>query len=168
MWKSLTSKINHRRGAPTAPINDEPQIEASSSRQQSISAVPQHKPAEVTRTGSYLGPSLMIKGEISAQEDLRIDSQVDAVVRIEAGSLTIGDRGRVCSSVAAREVQVLGTLTGHVLASRRVELKASSNFSGTIQSPCLVVDEGAILHGTFEIRAEHQAAGNRETTVDSK
>src|SRR5215510_8249060 len=55
---------------------------------------------------SRLGPSLLVKGEISGDEDLLIDGSVEGVVRLGARKLLIGPGANVKANITAGEVLV--------------------------------------------------------------
>src|SRR5258708_32654900 len=59
---------------------------------------------------SWLGPSLLVKGEISGAEDLLIDGSVEGVVRLSEGQLNIGPAARLSDSITARAVLVRGNM----------------------------------------------------------
>ena len=70
---------------------------------------------------TLIGPSMVIKGELSCSEDLYIDGQVEGVIDPKGNRLTVGPNGRVKANVNASVVVVQGKLEGNVQASDRVD-----------------------------------------------
>ena len=59
-------------------------------------------------TVTTIGESIVIKGELSADEDLVIDGQVEGNINLNQNALTVGEHGKVKATVVARTVVVAG------------------------------------------------------------
>ena len=55
-----------------------------------------------------IGQSVVIKGELSAKEDLTIEGQVEGKIDMEQNMLTVGVNGRIKAQVLAKAVVVHG------------------------------------------------------------
>jgi cytoskeletal protein CcmA (bactofilin family) len=100
---------------------------------------------------TLIGQSVVIKGEISCDEDLYIDGQVEGTIDPKGNRLTIGPNGRVKANVKACAVVVQGKLEGNIQAGDRVDLKQSAVVIGDIATQR---DEGAYLKGSVNIQKE--------------
>ena len=49
-----------------------------------------------------IGKTVVIKGEISGNEDMYVDGQIEGSIQLLGNSLTIGPNGRIHASVAAK------------------------------------------------------------------
>src|SRR5580704_8101385 len=96
--------------------NREPQPGSS----EGLSANPMNP---LARPQVHLGASLKIKGEISGNEDLRLDSQFEGSISLGGFRLTIGPSSRVDGEIVAREVVVLGEVNGNISARDKLEIK---------------------------------------------
>lgn len=105
-----------------------------------------------------IGQSIVFKGELSGDEDLEIDGQVEGDVRLANHQLTIGSKGRLKAEVEARAVVVIGTVIGNLTATERIEIQATGVVEGDLKTPCLLVQEGAALQGRIEM-SSGSAAG---------
>jgi cytoskeletal protein CcmA (bactofilin family) len=105
---------------------------------------------EMTR----IGKSVVIKGELSCNEDLYIDGQVEGTIDPKGNRLTIGPNGSVKADVNACAVVVQGKLEGNIYASDRVDLKQSAIVVGHIATQRISIDEGAYLKGSVNIQRE--------------
>jgi cytoskeletal protein CcmA (bactofilin family) len=111
--------------------------------------------AVVSRTAEKvimdLGKSVVIKGELSASEDLTLYGQMEGSVTLPDHTLTIGPAANIKASISAKVVVIMGAVTGNVTAAEKVELRATGSVTGDLASPRLVVAEGGHLRGRVEM-----------------
>jgi cytoskeletal protein CcmA (bactofilin family) len=103
---------------------------------------------------TLIGKSLVIKGELSCDEDLYIDGQVEGTIDPKGNRLTVGPNGRVKANVNACAVVVQGKLEGNIQASDRVDLKQSAVVTGDIAAQRISIDDGAYFKGRVNIQKE--------------
>lgn len=111
-------------------------------------------------TAASIGKSVQIYGEVKGSEDLLVDGTIEGTITLSESRLTIGPNAHVQANVSARDVVVLGTLTGNVLASGRVELRAGSSLKGDIRAARLSIEENAIFSGKVDMAATEQRASS--------
>ncbi len=118
---------------------------------------------------TFIGKSVVIKGELSCSEDLYIDGQVEGTIDPKGNRLTIGPNGRVKANVNACAVVVQGKLEGSIQASDRVDLKQSAVVTGDIATQRISIDEGAYFKGGVNIQKEElKKQGMVATALSSK
>ena len=98
-----------------------------------------------------LGKSVVIKGELSASEDLTLYGQMEGRVALTDPTLTIGPEADIRAEIAANVVVVMGSVTGNVTAGKRVEIRATGSVKGDIGSRDLVIHEGGRLQGRVDM-----------------
>jgi cytoskeletal protein CcmA (bactofilin family) len=98
-----------------------------------------------------LGRSVVIKGELSASEDLTLYGHMDGSVKLPDHTLTIGPDADIRAEVAAKAVVIMGALTGNITASERVEIRATGSVTGDIASPRFAMVDGGRLQGKVEM-----------------
>jgi cytoskeletal protein CcmA (bactofilin family) len=98
-----------------------------------------------------IGPAITISGEISSEEALRIDGNVTGQIHLREAELTVGQTARVEADVRGTRVLVLGTVTGNIHASERIELGATSNVNGSLSANKIVIVEGARFTGRVDM-----------------
>jgi cytoskeletal protein CcmA (bactofilin family) len=108
---------------------------------------------------SYLGPGLRIKGEISGNEDLKLDSKVDGLVSIGGFRLTVGPTAHLKANIVAREAVISGEVNGDISAADRIEIKKSASIVGDISTSKIVIEEGAYFSGGVEIGGQTAPIG---------
>ena len=101
-----------------------------------------------------IGRTLVIKGEISGSESLYIDGRIEGKIIMPESRVTIGRNGKVDASIQAREVVVMGKVTGNIECSDRVDIRAEGSVSGDISTVRISVEDGAALKGGIQVRSE--------------
>ena len=118
-------------------------------------------------TAASIGKSVQIYGEVKGSEDLIVDGTIEGTITLSESRLTIGPNAHVQANVSARDVVILGALTGDINASGRVELRSGANLKGDIRASRLSVEENAVLSGKVELsgteRPSSAAATNTAT-----
>ncbi len=98
-----------------------------------------------------IGKSITIKGDLTGNEDLQIEGNVEGRIDLPNNVLTVGAEGKVKAEVHAKAVIVVGRVTGNVTAVDRIEVESSGIVDGDVRAPKLVVQEGAVLNGSVEM-----------------
>ena len=98
-----------------------------------------------------IGKSITIKGDLSGNEDLVIDGNIEGRIDLPNNQLTIGPEGKIKADIHAKSAVVVGHVSGNVSATERIEVQASGIVDGDVRSPRLVVQEGAVLNGAVEM-----------------
>jgi cytoskeletal protein CcmA (bactofilin family) len=113
-----------------------------------------------TKGGSVanIGKSIVFKGELSGDEDLQIDGQVEGNVSLPGNELTVGPNGQVDAEIHAKSVQVIGKVSGNVIATERVEVHSTGHVKGDIRAPKLLIQEGAVVNGSIQMTEVGAAA----------
>ena len=95
--------------------------------------------------------STVINGDITAKEHLIINGTVKGNIQIENYNLFIGPSGKVEGDVHAHNVRVRGHLRGEINAKGKVEITKEANFSGTVRSEGISVEEGAYFNASVKL-----------------
>ena len=98
-----------------------------------------------------IGESLVIKGDLSASEDLTVRGQVEGSITLTDHTLTVDAQATLTANIAARAVVVVGNVRGKVTAGERLEIRASGSVIGDVVSPRLVIVDGGSLRGKVEM-----------------
>lgn len=98
-----------------------------------------------------IGKSITIKGDLTGNEDMVIEGNVDGKVDLPNNQLTVGANGTVRAEVEAKAVVVIGRVTGNIHGTERVEIQGTGIVEGDVSSPRLVVAEGAVLNGSISM-----------------
>lgn len=118
------------------------------------------------RTLACLGSTIVVKGEISSEEDLQIDGKVDGPISLRGSRLTVGRTAQLNSEINAREVIVYGNAAGNLRARDRVEIKKDGQVIGDITTTRISIEEGAYFKGHIEI--ERSQSSSTHESKESK
>jgi cytoskeletal protein CcmA (bactofilin family) len=85
-------------------------------------------------------------GELRFRDTFRVDGHVKGRI-VSDNTLIVGETGHVEADIDCGVVSIRGTVTGHIHGRQRIELMAGSRVHGTLSSPRLVIEEGALFQG---------------------
>ncbi len=165
-WRDLNLFISDlRRSVPG-------KVSLSNSKKPNVLDVPKSEPKNPQANQSRLGASLLVKGEISGNEDLLIDGSVEGVVQLDQQKLMIGPNAKVKADIIAGEVIVRGNLKGSIRAKGRIEIRNDGSVTGDLTTPQVFIEEGACFKGSIEIIKNAEKETNKnvpsETEMESK
>jgi cytoskeletal protein CcmA (bactofilin family) len=101
---------------------------------------------EGTLTG-FVGNGTSLTGEANFKGMLRVDGALSGRVASADGTLIVSTNGRVDANVEVAVAQIFGTVNGDIIASKRIELGRVAKVTGNIQTPALVIENGAVFEG---------------------
>ena len=102
---------------------------------------------------AFLGEGTSFTGSLQFEGAVRLDGRFEGEV---SGSdlLIVGQGAAVRAEIQVGSLVVNGRIEGNIVARKRVELLATAQVSGTIKTPTLIVNDGAVFNGTCEMRRE--------------
>lgn len=120
---------------------------------------PRNSGSDMVNSGTVgtIGKSVVIKGELSASEDLTIEGLVEGKVELKQNILTIGANGRIKASVFAKAVIVQGEVHGNITATEKVDIRDAGSVDGDLAAPRVAIADGAHFRGSIDM--QQSAAG---------
>jgi cytoskeletal protein CcmA (bactofilin family) len=106
-------------------------------------------PSDTGRT--QWGRSLVVKGDVSGNEDLTIFGQFEGTINLQGHCLTIGPEGKVKAEIQASRVVIHGSVHGNISVKERVEIYKSGHVVGDLMAPGISIEDGAYFKGKIEI-----------------
>ena len=103
---------------------------------------------------TVLGRSLMLNGQLSANEDLLIEGQFEGSIELKEHCLTVGPNGRVKAQINARQVVIHGTVEGNTSARDKLEIRKTGHVVGDLVAGGIAIEEGAYFKGSIDIMRE--------------
>jgi len=100
---------------------------------------------------SVIGPTLVFKGELSADEDLVIEGTIEGTIAHHKKNLMIGKQGRVTADIHASSVIVEGELNGDIHSDGLVSLAKGAAVNGNVYCTRLIMEDGARFNGKIEM-----------------
>lgn len=158
-------KLKGRRPTPapgqTGAVSESKRTRPSQKADQPNQSLDGQTPSGEEKSVGSIGKSIVVKGELTGNEDVEIDGTVDGDIRLPEHVLTIGPNGKVGGSIHAKTIQILGNVKGDVSASERIEIESSGVVEGDLRSPRLLVQEGAVFNGSIEMSGGQSSQTNR-------
>jgi cytoskeletal protein CcmA (bactofilin family) len=109
-----------------------------------------------TMEQATIGRSVVIKGEVSGAESLYVDGRIEGTVNFADSRVTVGRNGIVVANISAKEVVIMGKVTGNIHCTDRLDIRSEGSLTGDVVTPRVCVEDGAVLKGAVEVRAEPQ------------
>ena len=116
---------------------------------------------------AIIGKSIVLKGDLSGDEDLTIDGRVEGAIQLSNHELTIGENGKAQAELFDKSVVVIGHVKGDVVATERIEIRSTGVVEGNIRAPSLVIADGAVLNGNIEMGGQASAPKAESTAKKS-
>jgi cytoskeletal protein CcmA (bactofilin family) len=111
---------------------------------------------------SVIGPTLVFKGELSADEDLVIEGDIEGTIAHHKKHLTIGKKGRVKADIHASSVIIEGQLIGDIHSEGVVSLAIGADVIGNIYCARIVMEDGARFKGRIDMGEKPKAIVPKE------
>jgi cytoskeletal protein CcmA (bactofilin family) len=110
---------------------------------------------------SVFGPTLRFKGELRAQEDIKIEGRIEGTIHHQQ-RIVVGQKGEVVATVSAAQIDVDGKVQGDMSAKKSIKVNQSAVVRGNLRAPSVSITEGANFNGgvTMEPNAGSSAQGS--------
>jgi cytoskeletal protein CcmA (bactofilin family) len=148
---------NKGRQAEAAPR--EPGAAAAATQERAASRVPEN------RSQAMIGPSIVIKGTVTGDEDLNIQGTVEGTIELRGHEVTVSQGGRVTADVIAKLVRIDGEVAGDVNGVEKVVISKSGNVRGNIVAPRVVLEDGAAFKGSIDMDPGKADTGSNSPTL---
>ncbi|MFQ5451768.1 MAG: polymer-forming cytoskeletal protein [Nitrospinaceae bacterium] len=102
---------------------------------------------------AFMGEEAVFNGSLTFEGTVRIDGKFEGQVVTE-DTLIVGETGQVIADITAGTVICMGKIEGTIVASKKVEVHATSQVVGTLRTPALYVEVGAILDGNCDMSGQ--------------
>jgi len=99
----------------------------------------------------FVGGGTIVTGEANFKAMMRVDGHLSGRVSSTSGTLIVGSNGKVDANVEVAVAVIHGTINGDIIANQRLELGRSAKVNGNIQTPSLVIEQGAVFEGSCKM-----------------
>jgi cytoskeletal protein CcmA (bactofilin family) len=104
-----------------------------------------------------LGPSMAVRGEIRTTENLTIEGQVEGLVWNDGRAVTVASGATVTGDIIARDITVLGTVSGTMVASDVVDIRETGHVTGRVVAVRFILADGSSFTGIVQPEKLHAA-----------
>ncbi len=110
---------------------------------------------------STIGQGIAFKGSIQGEGCVRIDGEFEGVLS-NNGDVIIDRNGRVNAELNAQNITIAGNYEGNLEAEKILEVKKTGIAHGTFITRKLIVEEGARLTGSIDMKDDALAVPDIE------
>lgn len=108
------------------------------------------KAQESGEWSGFLEKGTRVEGKLESPGTLRLDSQVKGTIVCEA-TLIFGENARGNGELGGNSVLIAGHFDGLIRARTKVDLQPKAIVTGEIETPCLLIEPGAVFDGRCHI-----------------
>jgi len=123
---------------------------------------------QATSERAVIGRSISIRGDVTGDEDLLIQGQVEGSVDLDLHAVTVGAEGRVKANITGRVITVEGEVEGDLNAQEQITLRSTARVNGDITAPRVVLDDGASFRGLVDMGDPRKAGRGSATATEAK
>jgi cytoskeletal protein CcmA (bactofilin family) len=116
---------------------------------------------------AFLGKGTTFEGKMTFEGLFRLDGNFNGEI-FSGDSLIIGETGEVHAEVTVNTLIVKGKLEGSITAKTRVEIHPPGKILGNIQTPVLVIEEGAIFDGNCRMEKAESKRDEKISVLKTK
>ncbi len=109
------------------------------------------------KVNTVIGKDTFFKGTINGKGLIRIDGEAEGSVS-NKGDVVIGESGRLKADLKGRNITIAGHYEGALEAQGRLELKRTSTVMGTCKVNSLLIEEGAVITGSIDMKLKDQSS----------
>tara|TARA_R110001599_G_C12277382_1_gene663231 strand:- start:26751 stop:27284 length:534 start_codon:yes stop_codon:yes gene_type:complete len=106
---------------------------------------------KTARSIAMIGPSIKIKGEVSGDEDLLIQGQIEGTVNLKNNEVIVGESGQLSADILAKTIKIDGKVIGDITGTENVVISKLGNVRGNIIAPRVLLEDGAKFKGSIDM-----------------
>ena len=119
----------------------------------------QRNPQPPAASMPTVGQKIRLKGEITGEQDLLIEGQVEGSVLLRSHAVTVGEEGEVKASIVGRTITVKGSVKGNLTAGEQIVLHSSATVEGDLTAPRVMMEDGATFRGGIDMGTGGASSG---------
>jgi cytoskeletal protein CcmA (bactofilin family) len=104
----------------------------------------------------FLDRGSSFKGELEFEDTMRIDGRFNGKI-ISKNELIVGESATIEGDILVGRVAISGTVIGKIVAAQKVEIHRNGKVYSDIDTPALIIEEGAIFQGNCVMGEKKQA-----------
>jgi len=126
------------------------------------SPVPTAAPSSPSPGGltAFIDQGSEFEGKLSFKDTVRIDGRFRGEIASE-NTLVVGESGEIEASIRSKTIVISGSVDGDVTAAQKVVLHKTARVNGNVQTPTLVMEDGAVLNGQLKMATDEARSGGK-------
>ncbi len=94
----------------------------------------------------FLDHGSSFKGELEFEDTMRIDGRFNGKI-VSKNELIVGESAHIDGDIHVGRIAISGTVVGKIVADQRVEIHRNGKVYSDIDTPALIIEEGAVFQG---------------------
>ena len=94
----------------------------------------------------FLDHGSSFKGELEFEDTMRIDGRFNGKI-VSKNELIVGESAHIEGDIHIGRIAISGTVVGKIIAAQRVEIHRNGKVYSDIDTPALIIEEGAVFQG---------------------
>jgi cytoskeletal protein CcmA (bactofilin family) len=113
-----------------------------------------------TQSGSSatIGPTVSIKGNLTSEEDLLMEGQLEGKIEIRQHSITVGKKGQIKADIYGKVITIEGKVEGNLYGEDQLIVRQSGTVRGNIVAPRVVLEDGSNFKGSIDMSPKEKPA----------
>ena len=120
-------------------------------------------PSSPSTSSATIGRTIIVKGDLSGDEDLVIEGRVEGEISLHGHDLTVGPSGKVKADIHGQRIRIDGTVKGNLFGSEEVLIRESGQVQGNITAPRVSLENGSKFKGSIDMEP-NRGGGPRDTS----
>ena len=112
--------------------------------------LPKTSPSGGANLTAFIDQGSEFEGKLSFKDTVRIDGRFQGEITSE-NTLIVGESGEIDAKIRSQVVAISGSVEGDIVAAEKVVLHKTARVNGNIETPSLVMEEGAVLNGVIKM-----------------
>ena len=106
---------------------------------------------EYSKLPNHIGVTTKIKGDITSQEDFRIDGRFEGNLTTTA-KIVLGEKGVLDGNIKCGNAEILGKVSGDLVVENLLSVKSSAVIDGNVVIGKLAIEPGAVFNATCQMK----------------
>jgi cytoskeletal protein CcmA (bactofilin family) len=115
----------------------------------------------------FLDRGATFRGELEFEDTMRIDGKFHGKINSK-NELIVGESAHIEGNVHVGRIAISGTVVGKIVADQRVEIHRNGKVYSDVETPALIIEEGAIFQGNCVMGDKKGVAGASVTNIAAK
>ena len=115
----------------------------------------------------FLDRGATFRGELEFEDTMRIDGKFNGKIHSK-NELIVGESAHIEGDIHVGRIAISGTVVGKIVADTRVEILRNGKVYSDVDTPALIIEEGAIFQGNCVMGDKKSAGAGNVTNIAAK
>ena len=107
--------------------------------------------SEFSKLPNHIGLTTKIKGDITSEEDFRIDGYFEGNLTTTS-KIVLGEKGVLNGNIKCGNAEILGKVTGDLVVENLLSIKSTASIDGNVSIGKLAIEPGAVFNATCTMK----------------